>query len=941
MPALPPLPWFTRSCPDRPQREGYLAATAALLIAMAVSGCSSNSADDLMAKGVSALEKGNPNEAVLHFKSAVQVNQDASRLRVLLGRSLLGVGDASGAAVELTKALELGHDRNEALPLLAKALVQSGQSRRLIAQHGATELTDKKAQAELKTQLAEAAQEQRNAAAAKLAIDAALAAQPDHAPALLLRARGLLEAGDDAEAARIVDAVIGRDGRSAEGWLLRGEILGQARNDTEGGRAALRKALEIDARLMPAHSALIGSYVRQRQLDEALKQLNALREHYPNHPQTQFIDAYLSLVKRDGAAARDRIQSVLRVLPDNPAVLELGGAIELYHGSTVLAETHFGKALRVNPTLSGARRGLAKAQLQLGRAPRALDTLRPLIGADSKDALALATAGEAALAIGDLRSAETLFSRAARVEPENIRARTSLAVAQLQRGESAPALASLEALSLESTETIPDLALMSAQLKRGDFAAALRTVDAIAKKQPASANPHELRGRVHMLAGDHGAARTAFEKALEIDPQLLTAAVSLTEIELRAGQKDAARARAEDFVTRQPTNAAAQIALADVLQRIGAPIDAVRRPLAEAIRLAPSDVTARVRLVDANLRAKQFKEALSAAQAGDAAVPNDPAMLDALGRAQALVGDMQQSMATFRRITNLETHTAQPHLRLAAMHRDQGNITAASASLRRAVEIEPSNGQARTDLIELLVKNKQGRDAVQLAREMQSRTPDDAAGYLLEGGTLSRLNDLAGAVDAYRRGVKVAKEPRELARQLYRGLIAAGKTAEADGFAASWIRSNDDDAAMHYEIGATAIARRNLDAAEQHLRRAVTLKADHPVALNNLAWVLAYRSKPGAVAFARRAVDLLPNQPNLLDTLALALASEQKFAEALKVQKQALEIAPADTGLRLGLARIAVRAGEKELARTELDRLSKLSDRPSLQEEVARLRKQL
>lgn len=937
----PPLPSRAprSSVPPRAGRPGV--GLPALLIAVLLGGCFGNSPDDLMAKGQAALDKGSAAEAVLHFKSAVQASQDATRPRVLLARALLAAGDPGGAALELTKALELGHDRNEAVPLLARALVQSGQARRLIAQHATTELTDRKAQAELKTRLAEAALDQRNPAAAKAALEAALAAQPDHTSALLLQAGNLLESGNDAEAGRIVDRVIARDGRSAEAWLLRGEILGQARNDVEGGRAALRKALELDARLMPAHSALIGSYIRQRDMDEALKQLAVLRTLYPNHPQTQFIDAYLALVRKDGPTARDRIQSVLRVLPDNANVLELGGAIELYHGSTVMAETHFGKALRMNPALEGARRGLAKAQLQLGRAPRAWETLRPLVGPDSKDALALATAGEAALALGDLRAAEALFARAAGAAPQDIRARTSLAVTQLQRGEAAPALARLEALSVESTETIPDLALMSAQLKRGDFDAALRTVEAIAKKQPGSANPHELRGRVHMLAGDHTAARAAFDRAVQIDPALLTAVVSLAEIDLRAGQRDAARTRMETFVAAQPANSAAHVALADVLQRIGAPIEAVRKPLVEAIRLAPSDVTTHVRLVDANLRAKQFKEALSAAQAGDAAVPNDPTMLDALGRAQALAGDMQQSMGTFRRITNLETHTAQPHLRLAAMHRDQGNLTAASASLRRAIEIEPGNGQARADLIDLLVKSKQGRDAVQIARDMQSREPENAAGYLLEGGTLTRLNDLPGAIEAYRRGVKGAKDAREPARQLYRSLIAAGKTAEADSFASGWIKGNDDDAAMHYEIGAVAIARRNLDRAEQHLRRTVTLQSDHPVALNNLAWVLAYQGKPGAVSFARRAVDLLPNQSSLLDTLALALVSEKQFAEALKVQKQAVDIAPAEMGLRLGLARIAVRAGDKELARAELDRLAKLGNRFPLQDEVARLQKQL
>ena len=112
-------------------------------------------------------------------------------------------------------------------------------------------------------------------------------------------------------------------------------------------------------------------------------------------------------------------------------------------------------------------------------------------------------------------------------------------------------------------------------------------------------------------------------------------------------------------------------------------------------------------------------------------------------------------------------------------------------------------------------------------------------------------------------------------------------------------------------------------------------------ALNNLAWVLTAQGKPGAVAHAQRANDLSPNRPTLMDTLALALTGEKQFPKALEVQRKAIEVAPGDMGLRLGLAKIAIVAGDKALAKTELDKLATMGTKLPFHAEVLRLLKTL
>ena len=71
--------------------------------------------------------------------------------------------------------------------------------------------------------------------------------------------------------------------------------------------------------------------------------------------------------------------------------------------------------------------------------------MEPITRADSKDAEALALAGEAQLQLGNASAAELLFNRAAKLAPDDPRLRTSLALMKLAHGEAAAAFAAVQA----------------------------------------------------------------------------------------------------------------------------------------------------------------------------------------------------------------------------------------------------------------------------------------------------------------------------------------------------------------------------------------------------------------------------------------------------------------------------------------------------------------
>lgn len=903
--------------PRWPQCMAALALAASTLL---TTGCGRETPQTLVAAAKAASDKRDHRAAVVHLKSALQADPKNLETRLLLGQAMLKAGDPAGAAIELTKLHDAKMADERVLPALTRALLLLGEERRLATLYGDVELSDREAQAALKANVASAWAALGDRPRTEAALKKALELSPDHTAAIVLRARIVAGAGDLAGALKLAEGVVARDPAAYEAWHLLGEVHLHGQNDRAKATEAFRRSLAIEPANVQAHLALLAMHIRDRDIASARAQADELRKVLPRHPQMVFVDAQLAFHDGNYPRARELTQAVLKLAPSHTGVLLLAGAIEGQLGSLVLSETHFGKALQLNPALLLARRNLAQVYLRSGQPARALETLKPVLAPGAGDANARALAAEASLALGDAATAERLFLEAARLEPDDERIGTALALTNLARGDAERAFVDLDRIARASKATYADLAIVSARIKRTEFDQALAAVDALEKKTNDRTLAPNLRGRIHVLRGDIPAARRAFESALAVDPRFFAAVAGLAALDLRENRPDAAQARFDAAIAADPRNPLAHIGKAELMIRADADFESVRKVLADAIQAAPTDAEPRLQLIEYGLKKRQYKEVLTIAQQAAAALPNQPRVLDALGRAQAQSGDRLQAVSTFQRAANLDPGSALPHLRLADLYKADGKSAAAVAALRRALEIDPRRDEAQVGLVDALVADRRVDEAVATARSLQ-QDPKLTVGWLLEAAVHMRSRTYDKAESVLRAGLKRHPDSSELAVRLHQVLGATGRQADARRFAEDWIRQRPQDSALAYQIATAAISRGDLAEAETRLRELVARHPRHALALNNLAWVLTTSGKPGAVAFAERAVQALPSHPGIHDTLAMALAAEGQPARALEIQKKALARAPDDDGMRLNLARIALKAGDTALARRELEAL--------------------
>ena len=823
---------------------------------------------------------------------------------------------------------------------MAQALLVQSQYAQLIARFGDIELKTPAAQANLKTSLAAAFALEGEAEASQAALATALAADPTYAPALMVQARAKAAAGDADGALSVLDSIIKRAPGSQEAWQLKGDVLSRRKGQADAALAAYRKVLEIKPGLKAGHVGVLTVLFEKGDLEGAAAQIEKLKTQYPNDVQARRFETLLAFERKNYQAASELSKQLLALAPNDPRSMQLAGTIALQHDDLPQAQDLLERTVKAAPHGRVGRQLLVTTYLRSGQTAKALSTLQPMLAAGEPDAATSALAGDVYRRSGDLAKARIYFARAAKLTPDNARARTSLALADLASGQSEQAFDQLREVSTANTDVTADLALFAIHLLHKDFAAANQAIDALEKKLPGKPVAARLRGRLLLLQDDLVGARKSFEQALAIDAGYFPAVDALASIDMLEGKPQDASHRIEAVLVKDPKNVPALRALATQRALSGAPKDEVAALLERAVAARPSAVSTRLALVELHLVNKDSAKAVAAAQDGLATDPSNALLLDALGRSQLASGDQQQALRTFTKAAGLQPPSALPHMRLAQAHLSAHDTAAAATSLRKALQIKPDLLEAQTMLMDLDIAGKDYAAARELARAVQSQRPRESIGYLLEADQAISQKRFDDALTVLRAGLKATPAP-ELAKKTHTTLTMAGRHDEAERFAAAWIRDQPRDAVFRLYMGDFAAARSDLPGAEKMYAAASQARPASALALNNLAWVSGQLGPSTAIGYAERALVLAPAYAEAMDTLAMLLSAKGDYTKALEWENKALALQPENGQMKLNLAKIHARGGNKVLARQQLEQLARLGEKFPAQAEVARLLKTL
>lgn len=383
----------------------------------------------------------------------------------------------------------------------------------------------------------------------------------------------------------------------------------------------------------------------------------------------------------------------------------------------------YGRALERQQTVAAVIH-LAETYIALERLDEAESVLRFALSNDPELPSARALMGEIALSRKDYRLAIDYLEAALEAVPEATRLHYPIALAYRGLGETDKAQEHLALRGEIGVRPADPLIAELEELKRGG-------------------RVHVLRGRTAFRAGDFAGAAREFRKAVENDPQSVSARVNLGSALGEAGDRIGAIYQFRQVLELAPDNLVARYNLGVLLGLEGDHEEALEH-LRAAAELEPRDADTRRELAKALIRAGEGEAALEELERASDLAPFDPDTR--LGEVQLLV-DLERWQEAAARMD--ATHALLPR---------EPRVVAAYVRLLAAAP-------------ELAVRD--GERAVELATGLMEAMPTAAHAEVLALalGEAGRCAEAAGwqekALDAYRQAgdaESIARVQAELER---------------------------------------------------------------------------------------------------------------------------------------------------------------------------------
>lgn len=869
--------------------------------------------------------------AAIELKNVLQAAPTNAEARFLLGKVHYANNDFLNAEKEFRKAQGAGYKQPEMAYMLGRTLLMLRQPEKIMEEIHEIPGASPSDNAAILALRAHAQLLLGDKAGMEQSLNQADQLQPEHPDTLVVRAGLAHTQGRSAEALALVDKALAKAAQRADLWVMKGDLL-----RTEGkfpeAMAAYAKATATDPGNLPARLATTQYYVSTSSLDKAEAELKALQAVAPNNLMGRYFGALIDFRRKQYDAANGKLQEVLRSAPDFAPASLLAGIVNIRLGKHENAITHLNRVLEQIPDHPLARKLLASTMMETGQFGRAKELIANLDN-DDNDALLLSLRGNLALQAGAYQEARRSLEKASALSPDNQNLIRGLAASRMASGDEAGAIAALTQLSEKDGKSHQaDVLLVLTHVKAKRYDEALKVIDKLAGKNPRLALAENLRGAIYIARNEIPQAQQSFLKALEYDPGYLPAASNLARIDLSKKDIKSARSRFAGVLKQTPGNARAMTALAELAALENNEAEYLKYA-EQAVKADPKNAQARRLIVRYWLLKRDAGKALVAARAAKEAT-GSPEFLEQIGAAQMLQGDPASALVTYGQWTEASPNSPLPYFRLAQLQQHEKNTVAALKSLDKALAIRPDFADASMSKAILLAQSGKSDEGLKIAKSLQTKYPQAAGGYLVEAEILAANKKFSDAGKLYAKATQMTGQGQFLVRanQAYK---AAGQVAEGEKQLEQWIKAHPEDGAVRHALAQDLLDGKHLKEAADHYRILVKANPSDLIANNNLAWLLGELKDPGALAAAEQTYKLAPKNPAVLDTYGWQLTMAGQAKRGLPYMREALSLSPDSPELRWHLAATLEKAGEKQEAATELDRLL-TSGKPFPQEAQAR-----
>nr|WP_314071074.1 XrtA/PEP-CTERM system TPR-repeat protein PrsT [uncultured Roseococcus sp.] len=882
-----------------------------LVVAAAMAATSPAMANPARDRAVLAQARGELRAAQIEWRNAVRAEPTVGAIRAGLASASLDIGDVDTAEREARAALANGYDRAAGTALLMRVLLSQGRFRdvlsefpepapdlppavalqvaagRALAQIGSGDVEGARASVATAERLNGASMEagvaaaslamtEGDKAAAEARIDRTLAAHPNAREALLIKAQLQLERNDPTGALENFGRIVSTAPGEVTARLRRAEVL------LRMGQVD-RAAPDIDAVSASVPNNAMAVYLRAmafslqqnwRAADATLQRLGPQVAAFPDGLLMQ------AMAKRglgQTAQAEDAARRHVARFPDDPRGARLLGSMALDGGRPEEAVAVLARATQREPRDPELYELLGRAYSTVGRSAEAVQALEKAVSIAPDNPTLLTRLGIARLAVGDAEGAQNAVREALKHGPALPGAREMLVATAMSRGD------------LATAET--ELAGLPADTRRGEVASS-------------------LAGTLSLMRLDLPAARTEFENAIRQAPASKIGRLGLARVALLQDRGEEAIRLVAEVLRQDPANAEAIRRMSELTTGAAGP--AALTALVAEQAASPAQPALAITTAEALARNGQADRAI-AILGGDALRQGRGTAIPlARSEIQAAAGQAARAEESAREALAEDPSSARARVQLARLRMRANDPREAEALLREGLRAAPGDAMLQQALMGLITENRGVDAALAEATQLASQADALPAAATLRGDVLMAAHRPAEAAQAF-AALTPSSPSGPLALRLSAALQAAGQPDQAAAALRARVEAVPDDVEVLNALAQFDIVAGRIAEAEARLRQLIAIAPEHPMALNNLAWLLGERGDPDSLVqargFAQRAFYLAPN-PDTADTLGWILARGPDHGLAITLLRQGGD--RAGTAYRLAYA--LQKAGERQEA---------------------------
>ncbi len=482
-----------------------------------------------------------------------------------------------------------------------------------------------------------------------------------------------------------------------------------ARNRFEDAERTLRDAIAKAPDDLESLYALARFYVsrgEEKKADEMVEQATRAK---PDEEKTWLVLSAFRGRKGDLAGALAAAEDALKRNPESKTarlrkaelLLDMGyreGSKEKIAQGRGIADAMLAK----EPGNPDALFVKAKIDLAEGRNQDAATALRRALETKPDWAQARFLLGSALFLQGDANGARSEVARAVEIEPDLAEARKMLARIHASTNQFDVAVEeSRKYLAARPGDAEARLHLAQSLVRLGKPKDALAELEKIPEKDR-DAEAYYAIGRVDLVLGDAGRARTALQKADALHPGHPEVLEAMLQLDRNEGRVAESVERIAKAVGENPKSAR-------LVHLQG---------IASALEGKPADAE------------RSFRRAIELD-------PNDLAAYQSLASLMAQAGRMEEMVRTFEQARAAQPNSASVHLALGSLYESMGEAEKAIPLYEKALEIDSSLAAAKNNLAYLMAEKGENLDrALELAQEAKAKLPEnpnaaDTLGWVL------------------------------------------------------------------------------------------------------------------------------------------------------------------------------------------------------------------